>query len=414
MLYTMASDGSDVRNIVSGRAALSPPIWSPDGRYVAIVTVQGSKWPFAYSLRTFQSDGSKRHTIGEIHPFDQDHEYFPLPSWSPDGKRIAFATGAEDQRSIYTALPDGTDTQLVVEGVGVRQIAWSPEGSEILFVTDWLYLVSPDGSNLRRLEVPAELERRMPDAGSTALAAWSPDGSMIAIHYPGRLLVAMNRDGTHHRILYEGDLRPRSALHTGEPVYPTICSTGLVVPAPEANPGLVQDCDILLTVIEALAGDSPFRWSSDLPITAWEGVDIQGSPLRVRGLWLEFQDLAGSIPPELGDLHALDYLNVSNNRLTGEIPPELGRLANLKRLDLSGNQLTGAIPPALGDLTALQGLDLSNTELSGTLPLELANLTELRFVDLSKTWVAVTGCIPGELSEIWVTGSDLKRCENGG
>ena len=343
-----------------------------------------------------------------------DHEYFPLPSWSPDGNRIAFVTGEASLRSIYTALPDGTDEQLVVEGVDVRQIAWSPDGSEILYVADWVYLVDPDGSNLRRLEVPAEVGWRMADAGSTALAAWSPDGSMIAIHYPGRLLVAMNRDGTHHRILYEGDLRPRSALPTKEPVYPTICSTGLVVPEPEANPGLVKDCDILLTVIEALAGDSPFRWSSDLPITSWEGVDIQGSPLRVRGLWLTYQELTGSIPPELGDLHALDYLNVAHNRLTGEIPPELGRLANLEQLDLSGNQLTGAIPSALGDLTALQELDLSNTELSGTFPLELANLTELRFVDFSNTWLAVTGCISSEFSDIWVTGSGLDRCEDGG
>ena len=48
------------------------------------------------------------------------------------------------------------------------------------------------------------------------------------------------------------------------------------------------------------------------------------------------------------------YLN--GNQLTGSIPPELGDLASLTRLYLHNNQLTEPIPPELGNLASLRGL----------------------------------------------------------
>ncbi|CAN0547466.1 unnamed protein product, partial [Ectocarpus sp. 8 AP-2014] len=49
----------------------------------------------------------------------------------------------------------------------------------------------------------------------------------------------------------------------------------------------------------------------------------------------------GPIPPELGNLAALQYLNLGDNELSGPIPPELGKLTALENLALSGNQLSG-------------------------------------------------------------------------
>ncbi|CAN0190714.1 unnamed protein product, partial [Ectocarpus fasciculatus] len=47
------------------------------------------------------------------------------------------------------------------------------------------------------------------------------------------------------------------------------------------------------------------------------------------------------IPPEVGNLTALQHLYLGGNQLSGSIPPELGQLAALKTLNLSGNKLTG-------------------------------------------------------------------------
>ena len=45
-----------------------------------------------------------------------------------------------------------------------------------------------------------------------------------------------------------------------------------------------------------------------------------------------------------------DSLNLSYNELTGSIPPEIGYLTNLTYLYLNNNQLTGNIPESIRDL----------------------------------------------------------------
>ena len=128
------------------------------------------------------------------------------------------------------------------------------------------------------------------------------------------------------------------------------CSNGTVVANPSANPGLVADCKTLLGLQNELAGTATLNWSADLAIADWDGVTTGGTPSRVTKVELDDEELAGTIPGELGSLTELTHLDLSDNSLTGDIPAELGQLHNLEEVRLSGNSLTGCIPPALRDI----------------------------------------------------------------
>ena len=115
-----------------------------------------------------------------------------------------------------------------------------------------------------------------------------------------------------------------------------------------------------------------------------------GQLARLRYLDLQGQLLAGPLPPEMGRLTSLEYLDLGGNGLAGPLPPELGQLANLQTLNLRSNRLT-ALVPELVRLTNLQTLDLSGNRLSA-FPPELGQLTSLRTLYLLNS--QLTGPLP--------------------
>ena len=128
----------------------------------------------------------------------------------------------------------------------------------------------------------------------------------------------------------------------------------------------------------------------------WEGVTCGGGHVEEVRMW--FNQLSGSIPPELGSLSNLVDLSMRGNQLSGSIPPELGNLSSLGELNLSLNQLSGSIPPELGSLSSLEALYLFSNQLSGNIPPELGNLASLAVLDLSSD--QLSGVIPDELEDL--------------
>lgn len=133
---------------------------------------------------------------------------------------------------------------------------------------------------------------------------------------------------------------------------------------------------VLEAVYTEMGGDDwkyNTNWLTDEPLDTWAGIytDTQGN---VIWLQLLYNGLTGTIPPEVGTLHTLEFVSFSENQVTGSIPPELGRLRNLHTLGLGDNRLTGSIPPELGDLRNLRWLRLADNELNGPLPSDLIGL----------------------------------------
>ena len=160
------------------------------------------------------------------------------------------------------------------------------------------------------------------------------------------------------------------------------------------------DRAVLEALYNAMGGPQWNRrdnWLSDLPLQDWHGVDTDDDG-SVTLLLLGGNGLTGAIPPELGDLAALEVLFLQNNRLSGAIPPELGDLSRLQWLRLGYSQLSGAIPPELGRLSNLENLDLYGNRLTDPIPAELGKLSSLEWLELGGN--RLSGSIPAELGDL--------------
>ena len=168
------------------RVALYPPVWSPDSEGLAFIALEGEEiYPYDHVVHSIRLD--KRSEVNRI------GKTTALPTWSPDSEELAFAAMDGEDAVVYAVRPDGTERRQVWSSgaagasTPVSQVSWSPDGSEILFVSDEVYVVDSDGGGLRALSV---LD------GESARAAWSPDGSRIAVYYPRSKIIAMSRDGS--------------------------------------------------------------------------------------------------------------------------------------------------------------------------------------------------------------------------
>ena len=171
------------------------------------------------------------------------------------------------------------------------------------------------------------------------------------------------------------------------PRSPVACPGGLARAdlggVPVAQGGLADDCAILLSAAPILAGGAALNWSVNVPITEWDGVILDGDPLRTAAISLTAKGLDGEIPPALARLSALRGIALYGNELGGAIPAELGNLTNLAVLDLGDNDLIGAIPPSLGNLESLTRLDVGFNRLGGEIPAELRRLERMEWLILA-------------------------------
>jgi Leucine-rich repeat (LRR) protein len=68
-------------------------------------------------------------------------------------------------------------------------------------------------------------------------------------------------------------------------------------------------------------------------------------------LYLDENQLTGTIPKSMGALTTLETLYLQKNRLSGVIPESLDHLKHLKELKLHENDLTGSVPSKVCKLT---------------------------------------------------------------
>ena len=194
--------------------------WSPDGSKLAY-TCEVSPGVRTYTIRgvhiyTIRPDGTGRRLV----PTRTRNAF--APSWSPDGKRIAFSScrfpffdwtsrrGDHCRSSVYVVDLDGGNERRLGAGAFPD---WSPDGRTIAYVTPgcgsttsgWrIRLVTPGG----RDATPSSGRCGGIGPSRSVAPAWSPDGRRIAIASLNALYV-MNADGRGLERILRGDFLGR-------------------------------------------------------------------------------------------------------------------------------------------------------------------------------------------------------------
>jgi Tol biopolymer transport system component len=242
-IYVMNADGSGLRRLTRSPQHDGDPAWSPDGRRLAFVRVQGGR----SDIYVVDADGRGLRSLAHAimfrpSPGAPSSGFAANPTWSPDGERIAFMSNRDGTDDIFVVNADGSGLRNLTRSQGDRtrmwhgrqherifwsspHQQWSPDGRKIVFRSerdrpseleraacrprcrrDEIYVINADGSGRRRLTH---------NWRSDGAPMWSPDGRKIVFVRSGWEsagvqgdVYVVNADGSGERNLTRSVTRP--------------------------------------------------------------------------------------------------------------------------------------------------------------------------------------------------------------
>lgn len=151
-IYVMRPDGTGQTRLTRDPAYDAHPTWSPDGRKIA--------FDRDFDLWVMNADGSNQHKIAD---------YGADPAWSPDGRHLVFQDGCCDTLGVVNV--DGSGRRVLTTADSPYDPDWSPDGTSIAYQATGpkIFTIRPDGTGRKFL-------------GHYAFGpSWAPDGGRLAV-----------------------------------------------------------------------------------------------------------------------------------------------------------------------------------------------------------------------------------------
>ncbi len=229
------ADGYNDRTVLESEAPLLSPAWSPDGRDIAYVSLEGEgSQVFIQDLAT-----GKRRRVSAYPGLNS------APAFSPDGRYLALTLSKDGDPEIYLINIATRRLRRLTDNPAIdTEPAFSPDGRYIYFTSDrggtpQIYRIPREGGEARRITFEGDYNASpdvSPDGRALALVhrsrgryrialldldtlalseltegpldespSFAPNGSMILYSVHGGTLAAVSRDGrVRQRLLLSG------------------------------------------------------------------------------------------------------------------------------------------------------------------------------------------------------------------
>jgi TolB protein len=189
-IFTVGRDGSDLRRLTNYNAYTAEAVVSPDGRRIVFTSLKDGD----LDIYTMNIDGS------DVRQLTRTPGYDGGPWWSPDGTKIVYRAhhpkdAAEltqyrellaqgfirpSKVELFVMNADGSDNRQITQLGGANfGPSWTPDGRRIIFASNHknprsrnfdLFLVDLDGQNLEQVTTNSEFD---------GFPMFSPDGKQL-------------------------------------------------------------------------------------------------------------------------------------------------------------------------------------------------------------------------------------------
>lgn len=189
-IFAWAPDEQKVTYVKSGDES-KVYLSNADGSGEILLPFRGGAWSADSKLIAYHRRGSGDisdifvYTVatGEIRQVTDSCCFHADPSFSPDGKRLVFASNRDGNPEIYSANIDGSDLRrLTFDPKTDAHPGFSPDGTQIMFGSDRenengdIYLMNPDGSGVVKV-IGWDKSTETANPGG-----WSSDGTKIVFY----------------------------------------------------------------------------------------------------------------------------------------------------------------------------------------------------------------------------------------